>query len=382
MMAKIIKQLVVSGVLLAMLATLGNAGVKYANEDGDYLKLGARIQLQYHMVDPDGGESTDELRFRRLRPYIEGSIHEDWKGKWQWDMGKSDIELKDAYFEYSGFELASIRIGNAYAPFSREDMTSSKKQQLVERTFVGDHNYGSPERQTGVHIAGSVGEKMLTWAITGAKAAIDPSNKKLDFDTVVSLNAGDDWIEGNMVCGRLEVFPLGFFKMAQGDFSGDGRLALAVAGFTWQNDDDKMSVDEEGLPAGDNVDDATGLELSAAVRGGGFSVDAEYNLFDAELKDGAAGVDGIYEDGETDLHNWAVEGGYMLVPERLELVAGYQSQDSDGYDKSWNRTSVGVNTFLKKHDVKLQVSYRFGENKDGEDGNDLDELFVQTQYVF
>ena len=28
-------------------------GVKYSNEDGDYVKLGGRIQLQYNVTDPD-----------------------------------------------------------------------------------------------------------------------------------------------------------------------------------------------------------------------------------------------------------------------------------------------------------------------------------------
>jgi hypothetical protein len=62
--------------------------------------------------------------------------------------------------------------------------------------------------------------------------------------------------------------------------------------------------------------------------------------------------------------------------------AGYQSQDADGYSKPWNRTSVGANFFLAKHDIKFQVTYQMGENKDGETGNDVDELFVQVQYVF
>jgi len=382
MKQNICKQLMMGGVSLALLVTMARAGVKYQNADGDYLKLGARIQLQYHHADPDGGPAIDELRFRRLRPYIEGSLHEDWKGKWQWDMGKGNVELKDAYAEYTGIDGMSVRIGNAYAPFSREDMTSSKKQQLVERTFVGDHNYGSPERQAGLHMAGAVANKTLTWAVSGVKAAIDPSTSKLDFDTVISLNKGDDWIEGNMVCGRLEVFPIGNFKMAQGDFKGDPKLALAVGAFTWRNDDDNVSVGADGLPAGNNVDDVNGLELSAAVRGGGFSVDGEYNLFNADLKDGAAGKVGLYENGKTDLSNWSVEGGYMVIPNRLELVAGYQSQDADGYAKAWNRTSVGVNCFMKKHDVKLQATCRMGENKDGVDKNDLDEVFVQWQYVF
>ena len=42
--------------------------------------MGGRIQMQYHQEDPENGSSTDELFLRRFRPYIEGSIHKDWKG--------------------------------------------------------------------------------------------------------------------------------------------------------------------------------------------------------------------------------------------------------------------------------------------------------------
>jgi hypothetical protein len=41
-----------------------------------------------------------------------------------------------------------------------------------------------------------------------------------------------------------------------------------------------------------------------------------------------------------------------------------------------------LNYFFAKHDIKLQTTYRMGENKDGVKDNDLDELFVQAQYVF
>lgn len=362
-------------------------GVKYENDDGDYLKLGGRIQLQYHMTDPDSGESTDELRFRRLRPYIEGSVHEDWKGKWQFDLGKGSVEIKDAYLQFKGLDVCSVSFGNKNFPFSREFITSSKKQHLVERTFVGDHNYGTPDRQVGVHLAGGVAEDMLRWDLSVAKGAIDPSNKKLDFDTVASLNAGDDWLEGNMYGGRLELFPIGYFKPEQGDFKRELKAALAVGAFGWDNDDDHVNIDvdettgEESYSNSD-VDSVTGVEVSGAIRVAGVSIDAEYNVFEAELVHGKSGADGIYENGETTLENYAVEGGVMVVPSKLELVAGYQSQDADGYAKTWNRTSVGANFFVAKHDIKYQVSYRMGENKDGKDGNDVDELFVQAQYVF
>ena len=77
-----------------------------------------------------------------------------------------------------------------------------------------------------------------------------------------------------------------------------------------------------------------------------------------------------------------IRDSYMIMQDKLELVAGYQSQDADNYAEEWTRTSLGANYFIKKHDIKIQASYRMNEDKDGVDGNDVDEFFLQTQYVF
>lgn len=352
-----------------------DAGITYKQDDA-YLKLGGRLQVQYHREDPDRGEDTDELRFRRFRPYIEGSLHPDWKGKFQWDMGKSDLAVKDAYFRYSGCPYADVTLGNHGFPFSQEFLTSSKYQQLVERTFVGDHNYGTPDRQTGVSLSGSCGDKLLTWAVAAAMGALDPDTSKLDFDSVVQFDKGDDWNEGPMAGARLAWHPLGLLKPSQGDFDRDGRLSFHLGAFTWANDDDNLD------PARENdVDEVTGLEAGAALRGSGVSVDVQYNRFDSELAQPGITA-GLYENGDTVLENLAVEGGYMLVPGRAELVGGYQVQDADGYRDEWTRTSVGLNYFVHAHDVKCQLTYRFGENLDGVKDNDAEELFLQFQYVF
>ena len=77
------------------------AGVTvYKDDSGKYVKIGGRIQLQYHQVDPDNGSSSDELFFRRLRPYIEGSLHKYWLGKFQLDMGKAEDD-NDWHFPHS-----------------------------------------------------------------------------------------------------------------------------------------------------------------------------------------------------------------------------------------------------------------------------------------
>jgi len=217
----------------------------YKGDHGEFVKIGGRIQLQYHYEDTDSGSSSDDLFFRRLRPYVEGSLHPDWLGKFQIDYGKADgddeIAIKDAYFQYQGFENMKVTVGNANFPFSREFLTSSKYQQLVERTFVGDHNYGTPDRNLGVHLTGHTGNKMFGWGASATSADVDPDNEKLDFDTPV--NKDDDFNEGWMLGGRGDYHPFGQVKFSQGDFGGETGVVVSVAAFTWSNDNDNNTYD-------------------------------------------------------------------------------------------------------------------------------------------
>ncbi len=396
---KIAVSLVVTGIITLSVLSSASAGGVTVFKDGDkYVKMGGRIQMQYHKKDPDGKEGTDSVFFRRFRPYLEGSTHKNWKGKFQWDMGKAkegnELAVKDAYIQYKGFSSNKLTIGNTKTPFSREFLTSSKKQQLVERTFVGDHNYGSPDRMLGLKLEGHNESKKLEYGVAFGSESIDPDDDKLDFDSPVNKNS--DFNEGWVAAARLDFHPLGPLKKSQGDFKGDTKATIGVGVFTWSNDDDnntrfcdgqdRKSCDStssgytkaSGKP---DVDSVTGLEVSAAFRGKGLSVDAQYNSIDTDTVDPSI-TSGIYKSGSTTLENLAVEAGYMVVPSKLEVVVGYQSQDADNYTDTWTRTSFGLNWFIKEHDIKLQTTYRMGENLKGKKDNDEDELFVQMQYVF
>ena len=370
-----ISALIITAISIAHCAST-LAGIRVEDDEGRWLKIGGRIQLQYHEMSPSDGASTDEVILRRLRPYIQGSGGDNWKAKIQWDMGKGTIDLRDAYIAHTGWDWGTLYIGNYFTPFSRESLTSSKKQQLVERTLVASHNYGVTDRQAGLHLEGAAGD-LFTWAASLAKAAVDPDNSRVDFDTVVSLDSDADWSEGDLLGARIEYHPLGIMSYDQGDFSRELKLTVGVAGYVWENDGDNLDATREKK----DLDQASGLEVSGGLRGGGFSVDVEYGEIDAELVE-ASITDGLYQDSETKIQHYAIEGGHMILPERIELVAGYENQDADGYATAWTRTSVGANYFVKKHDIKYQLTYRMGENVDGEAGSDLDEIFVQAQYVF
>jgi hypothetical protein len=367
------------------------ASVTVYKKDDKLLKIGGRIQVQYHLTDPDVGGDVDRVFLRRFRTYIEGSIHKDWVGKLQIDTGNAsgsnEVAVKDAYFKYTGFKDrgVTIRFGNANFPFSQEKLTSSKKQQLVERTFVGDHNWGTPDRNIHIMLSGHLAEKKVGWAVAAGQSEIDPDDDKLDFDTPVNRNS--DFNQGWIYGARIDFHPLGEVKYSQGDFKREPspKVRLGVAGFFWDNDNDNNTNTTAGLDTsgGSNpdIDEATGFEVSGAVRWMGVSIDAQYNHFNADTVDGSV-TSGLYRNGETELEQWAVEGGYMLIPQRLEVVAGYQWQDADNYAEEWTRTSFGINLFAKKHDIKLVGTYRIGEDVDGAAGIDEDEFFIQAQYVF
>ena len=349
----------------------------YKISDGDkYIKLGARIQLQYKM-DDDGANTTDDIFFRRLRARIEGSAHKNWKGKMEWEIGKAkadnELSVKESWMQYSDSKTFKMRIGNSSFPFSREFMTPFAKQQMVERTFVGDLNYGTPDKNTGLHFYGNNNDKSITWRASTVIALMEPNDKKLRFGTPVNKPA--NYNEGFMIGGRVDYHPLGYLPFSQGDFSGKTRATIGVAAYSWRNDNDSLVND---ATVGADIDSVTAFEISGAYRGAGMSVDWQFNRFEAETVQ--AGVnDGLYRNSQTTLTNAAIEGGYMLN-NKLELVAAVQVQDADGYATQWKRTSVGANWFINNIDTKIALTWRQGKNLDGVANKDKDELFLQAQF--
>ena len=390
-MNTVLKTLIATLLVVVMIAPAG-AGVVVYEKDEKKVEIGGRIQLQYLSSDSPGGSTSDELFFRRLRPYIQATVTENWLGKVQVDLGKSsgsdEVAIKDAYMQYLGWENHKITIGNSKTPFSREFQASSKRQQLVERSFVGDHNFGSPDRQLGIRLDGSAMDKKFTYAAAVGSESHDPAIEKLDFDT--PANTQSDWNQGVVVAARIDYHPLGYVKFDQADFRSDEfKFNVSAAVFNWSNDDDNNTFTDSttgmanaaGITAGKvDLDSADGVELSAGVRGKGLSADVQYQMISADTVD-PTWTGGLYLNGTSDLDVMAVEAGYMFH-KKAEIVAGWDSLDADNYMDSTDRTSVGLNWYLNKHNAKLQTTFRSWENVGGVSGAELDELFAQFQFVF
>jgi phosphate-selective porin OprO/OprP len=379
-------------VLTVMVTAPAVAGVVVFADGHEKIEIGGRLQLQYRALDTDDSEMTDELFFRNLRPYIAGSLTEDWLGKIQIDFGEAEdsneLSIKDAYMKYSGLDNHTITVGNSNTPFARELLTSSKKQQLIDRTFTGGHNFGTPDRQLGLRLDGHSESRKLSWAAAVGSENHDPAIGQMDFDSPV--NRSGDWNQGWVVAGRLDFAPRGSLKFEQGDFNTDGwNYGFGLAAFNWSNDDDNNTftdpggaVSAEGLADGKvDLDSAFGGEVSAGLRGHGASIDVDYQIIQGETVDPIF-TGGLYRDGETELAKMAIEGGFMLRSAPLELVLGWESLDADNYAEAWRRMSFGINWFINKHNLKWQNTFRRSDNFAGVDGADLNEYVSQFQFLF
>lgn len=381
------------------------AGITVYEKDDKKVEIGGRIQLEYVGVDPncsagvaclenDSGDTfdsyTDEMFFRRLRPYIAGTVSKNWMGKIEFDFGESldsnEVQVKDAYFAFSGFknDHSKLYIGNAKTVFGRELLNSSSSLVLVERGFVGDHNFGVPDRALGVRFDSRVLDGKISYQLSAGAEQHDPGVNRVDFDSVV--NNATDWNEGVVVAGRIDFHPLGYMKISQGNFGrGKSKFTIGLSMFAWRNDNDNNTyTDGSGgslNPDRADLDQATGGELSAAYRGHGVTVDAVIQRVSADtvVKDFTGGV---YLNGSTDLDKFSLIGSYLFAKDFLEIVLGWQQQDASNYQDKFTRTSAGVNFYFKGNNIKLQLEYQDTRNFIGISGQDQGVYFVSTQFMF
>lgn len=356
------------------------------------LVLSGRAHFQYLQRDPENGEKTDDIGFRRLRVELDASIAKNWNAQIEWefgegaeldtDEGESNGELVDGYIEHTFNNGRVLRWGHTrVVQFSRSDNTSSNYLHQVERTLVGSNDSGVPGRQTGI---GWYGEREDTskfiWDLGIAMAEIDPANNQIDFDSEVNSEAENS--EGVLVGGRVQYFPMGYLKEQQADFHGPSKWGFALAAFTWDNDGDQRGLD----PNDPDIETVTGVEVSGSYRGQGWSIDAEYNTFSADAVRGDLGKIGgatiFNANGEAELDVYAIDAGYMLIPEKFQVAASYAIQDAEPYADEWVVAEIGATYFLKRQDIKFQGTYRIEDNVDGVIGNDRNTFYLQAQYLY
>lgn len=171
--------------------------------DGQHsIRVGGRLMIDGLIANEDGSPDArlgDGSEIRRARIFLEGKVYNDWKYKGQFDFAPGDeVEVKDAYIRYAGFDRTPITLGHYKEPFSLEELTSSKYITFMERSMVVEAF--APSRNLGIGVNTHGAAMNGTW--TGGLGFFGEG-----FDDATD-GGGDSINEGYGIAGRLTVAPI------------------------------------------------------------------------------------------------------------------------------------------------------------------------------
>jgi len=353
------------------------------------LTVGGYLQPQYNHIDTRTLGSRDLTLFRRMVVTLQGTTARHWLGTFQLDLAPATVRerviVKDANLQYVGWRDRglTLTIGNQKPPFSRSLLTSSSRRSLVERTLAGDRSMGSPGRALGIKVDGTHRSHLILWSAEVASSLHSPDADQIRIDGIAE--AGNDWNEGVLIVGRVELQPRGEVARQQANLEGgEWRFNLALGGYAWHNDGDRDTYTTGGVATTPGYADASqvkGLEGSAAIRGHGWSIDTEAERIASHALDPTFSG-GLYAAGEATIVKASIEAGRMVIARRLEVVGAYDMANAGTYGRPWQRAAAGLSWYVSGHDVKFQIMHRVSHHDRGIAGARVTTTFAQAQFAF
>lgn len=121
-----------------------HGGFVFKSDQGPYeLGVGLKIQPRWHYASIDGGDDETSFLIRRMEVGLKGKAFSDaLRFKFVADFAKGTVALKDAYLEYALTGQARVRAGQFKRPFSRQQLTSDGRLELVDRAIT-DAGFGA-----------------------------------------------------------------------------------------------------------------------------------------------------------------------------------------------------------------------------------------------
>lgn len=92
-----------------------------------------RAHMDAAFFRDDQSDRANNAQMRRARLGFRGKIGEDLAYRMELDFGNEDLNLRDAFLTYSGFDVADLHLGNMKPALGLEQLTSSNDIMFVER---------------------------------------------------------------------------------------------------------------------------------------------------------------------------------------------------------------------------------------------------------
>ena len=256
--------------------------------------------------------------------------------------------LEDYYVDYVPYDFFGIKVGQFKVPFLMQELTSSGKQQFVDRSLsTGVFNLG---RDIGVSFHGDI------------------FNYHANYNIFAMNGDGGNTINRNqsvMVGTRVEVPILGKYAPSESDvdYSEEPDLGLGLAGAF-----NELGSAAQNATIADGTKTATGT-LDVGYKYKGFSLQ------------GAGMITRALDTAK--LTNWGynAQAGYFLVPKEFEVAGRAAGVVFSNAVTNQYEYALGLNYFIKGHGIKLQTDYALLMNNRELNLNDH-RVRTQVQVVF
>jgi len=225
------------------IAGAGPDGFFLKSADGKFqIKLRGYTQFDSRWFTDGSDAGDDSFAFRRVRPFVEGTVFEYIDFRVMPDFANSTLTLYDAYVNFRYLPQAQVQLGKFKPPVGLERLQSATATMFVERAFP---TLLVPSRDLGAMLQGEFANGSFTYQVGGFNGVRDGGSQDVDTD------------DGKDVAARVFAHP---FRPLGNEWL-DG-LGLGIAG-TWG------TVDEQS-PATFKTTPESGSFFAYRGTGGGF----------------------------------------------------------------------------------------------------------------
>lgn len=252
----------------------------------------------------------------------------------------SSVSVRDLYLNLIPYDMIEVRLGQFKVPYNREELTSSSRLELVDRSIANEYFFLG--RDIGLDISlGPKNYKLHLGAFTGAGRNIS----RLDPSSIVS--------KGLLYTARLELSPVGKFIYDQPNLKGERAINIGASFVLFPISDaeatkivqraDKSEFMKNYVIQEKNVREGTLIQGEADLK-------LWWNFVGVE----AEGLFGRFKDND------AV--GFRVQPSvifgNLGFAVRYALISPKNEKEQWEITA-GPSYYFKRHNLKLQADYSY-----------------------
>ena len=323
------------------------------------LTIGARAQFRWTVdkreeFDADRAGSGvgqadgafSQFDVARMRVTLSGGAFRPWfKYLFQFDFarttGEGSSKIKDAILEIRPVgKTYRLQAGQFKVPFSLQQLTSSGRQQFVDRSIT-DSKF-APARDTGVLFGGTL-----------------PS-RKIGYEGGVFNGAGEgirQTRESPLWVGRIFFEPMGPYGLSEGSSDAGDKPVLHV-GFAVRTGAQIRGRTQVGVVQ--NADTQTATDVEFAYKTPRFYSTAEAYWMTDEQQNPTVGPD-------LKSMGFHAQAGVMVLPRRADVAIRFAQVEGDTSvdDSAVSELRGGFNYYWRSHNLKVtsdvgQVSYDSG----------------------